>query len=717
MRGSKPSRLHRYLLCVLGGALVLFGLLVLTDRPGLRLSYHALPITAFPGPVFSELAAPQIDSRAAVTEVLVSQELFDLRWRGWLLVDRPADYEFRLEADEAAYLEIGETRVAETSRAARRFRSAPVELRRGLHPVEVGFSQTGGRARLALWWGVAGGELVPLAGRSLMGQRPVWLRSVLRRGPGADAQGLFRRLIGLVLLAVGPVLVWRGSRPVHGSIRRYLLLGKGLWRQILRSRTGWIILLVLLASLTFVAILPLTASTTDGDDVRYMDGARFNKQMGWNMNRYAHIYALKAFMELTGGDAFQASRLYWAFMFAVTVLAIAICTRALASDRALGVFGVAVLLLFSQSYLFGGIGAAYADYSAMMFVVTSLAVFMHGHATQPTSSWKRHALALGVLAIAAAKSKEPGVIVLWLALGMVWSAGRLDWRRFVRRLGWWTVGAGTAYLLLMTLDGMLLGDFWFSLRLESVAGAKRLKDAAEGIWQLSRWAWLDVAWEKGPQRVLSTLVLVAAGAVMVRPRPAEERWVVWMPLAFMAMMITIHPPIGSPRYLFPVVPVACVAVVTAAWGYLREPSASTSVNRLARLALAIALLLLAGPGWMETAHDLRRQRTAQRGDWTLYPWQIFRQEIEGARPRQIVVSERLYRNYLMTGKSKTRDRIARLYFQRRHLRLRERREPVGSSEIALITRHDYERWSRARPELAARAVFDPSGQIVLLRSR
>ncbi len=633
MRVSKISPAARFPLLLASALLGALGVLLLTDQPGLQVEYFAGPIDLQSRPVYTDIGMPQLDSREDVAGILVSQEIFDLRWRGWLSVDKPGEYQFSLEADEFAYLQLGPRRLAETTRSAKSAQSEPIELQRGVHPVEVGFSQRRGRARLELRWGEVGEEPVVLAGSELVAHRPAGVRAFLLRRSGRKGSGSMLRVLGLLAALGGLILLRLGLRRLPPAIARTISsIRKWASHPGNRRRLRFLFLLALFL-VSFTLVLPYTASTADGDDVRYMDGARFNKQMGWNMNRYAHIYALKAFIWGAGGDAFQASRVYWAFMFGMTVLALAVAVRSLGPGLQLGSLTVALLLWLAQPYVFGGIGAAYADYSAMMFVALGMAVYLHGYGHQSAGRSKWHALALGVLSVAAAKSKEPGLIMLWLVPGLLWSGGRLDIGLFRRRMAWWVMGAVGAYLVLMTLDGLILGDFWFSLRLESVAGAQRLKDAAEGIWQLPRWAWLDVAWTRGSLRHLSILAVAGAVVALVRRWSPELRWVALMPLAFMAMMIAIHPAISSPRYLFPIVPVACFVGAAMFHDLQFGGTSRTAVRWVRSTAMAIALWVFFGAGLLDTWGALERHRTAQRGAWTLYPWQVFRQEIEDARPK------------------------------------------------------------------------------------
>lgn len=715
MRVSSGTPGRRFLLLIAGAFLIGLGGLLLSLRPGLKREYFASPAGTETVAVFRDIAMPRLESRDEVAEVLVSQEIFHLRWTGWLSIDRAGEYRFFLRADEASYLKLDQKLFSATDRGSRSARSERVYLAAGLHPIEVGLSQTGGRAYLDLKWSAGGKEPELLSGSGLVARRPARMRAALQGWLSPSGSRLVSRAIGWLTVLTGVMIISLSLLRIWPEVKRALAsIGRG-GAQSPKSRR-WMRALFLLGLflVVFSAALPYTASTTDGDDVRYMDGARFNKQMGWNMNRYAHIYALKAFIWAADGDAFQASRVYWAVSFGLIAVSLAIAVQSLGPGLQLVSLAVAIFLLLAQPYVFGGIGAAYADYSAMMFVALGLAVYLHGYKTQEQSSSRWHAAALGVLTVAAAKSKEPGLIMLWLALALVWSNGRLDLRRFARRMVWWVMGAMGAYLVLMTLDALILGDFWFSLRLESVAGAQRLKDAAEGIWQLSRWAWLSVAFTPGPLRILSALAVVVVVVALIRPWPAELRWIAFMPFAFMAMMIAVHPAISSPRYLFPIVPVVCFAGAMTVRDLVSGSGSGGGYRWVRGAGLTVCLLAFFGTGFLDTWDALERHRTAQRGTWTLYPWEVFQEEIENLRPKEISVSPRLYRTYQMMGKSKTRDRIARLFFQRRFLKLRERRDLGRLDKVAILTRKEFRQLLEVQPDVEERAVLDPSGEIVLV---
>ncbi len=71
----------------------------------------------------------------------------------------------------------------------------------------------------------------------------------------------------------------------------------------------------------------------------------------------------------------------------------------------------------------------------------------------------------------------------------------------------------------------------------------------------------------------------------------------------------------------------------------------------------------------------------------------------------------------MLGPRPTCTRIARLYFRQPRLRLRVRRQLGTRLDYALVTQEDYEYWRNERPGLAAAAIGEPTGQVVLLDLR
>ncbi len=559
------------------------GLCLMVDNPGLRVDYFALDPNWSEPPIYSEIGLPQVESRDDLIGLLLSRELFSIRWRGWLEIDETAVYRFMSRSENVSYLMIDDEVLFETrDRSGQRQRRAQRELSGGLHSIEIGFSQTGGRARLRTRWSKVGQEWALISGDSFYASRPGFVRSGLRNLlAGLDVRS--RKMLGALLFAIGASaalgvlklgFLTRVPSKAAGSA---LKLQKAV-EALLLHRGLQIVLILVAVLVVWRVVYPYTGSTADGDDVRYLYAAAFAKKMGWIMNRYAHVYLLRAFMIFRDGEAFLGSRLYWSFMFAVTVGGLAFGVRCLGKGLQIRTLAIALFLLASQVSFFGGIGVAYADYTAMMFITLAVSAYMHGlygqaklngearshEESSPSLKW--HAFLIGALTVAAIKSKETGLILLWLPLLFLWSRGSIDFRRFFRSILYWIGGGVAAYLVLMMIDARVLGDFWFSVKPETLSGLTRLHGASEGKSKWDSLVWLEVVWTGTPRlaptafslRHLGLLVLISGGVAFAQRKQMEVRLLHLMPVAYIVLMITIHPAFFSTRFLIPIIPVSCL---------------------------------------------------------------------------------------------------------------------------------------------------------------
>lgn len=773
---------------VFGLSCIGLGLLLVFDRPGLKADYFALDPDWRSTPVFSDIDYPEIARRGTLAGRLVSREIFSIRWRGWIEIEQAANILFRVRADGGFYCKIDNEPLIEIEdRTGRRQRQSKRHLDQGLHPIEIGFSQTGGPARLKLRWSQGDQEWSPVPSDLLFVAKPsaatIRIRRALR-GMG----GSWRRMLGALLVAVGLV-------PLLGIVTRWREDREPTFRNLARiadtviQNRGFQIVVILLAVLgVWWLVYPYTGSTADGDDVRYLYAAAFAKKMGWIVNRYAHVYLLRAFMALRGGQVFLGSQLYWAFMFAVTFGSLVVAARSLGRGLQIRTLAITLFLLLSQASLFGGIGAAYADYTVMMFITAAVAVFMQGRFGTERTDLGWHAFAIGALTVAAVKSKETGLILLWLPLLFAWCRGVFDLRRFVRTMLFWIGGGITAYVILMMIDAYVLGDFWFSLRPETLSGLNRLHGASEGKSKWDSLVWLEVVWAGTPRlsptifslRHLGLLVTISAAFAFAKPTDTETRLLHLMPIAYILLMIAIHPAFFSTRFLMPMIPVSCLlgamlflhaGLEDQPWGWFARPAfviptilvaavvsfvvvplrgeqllAPENVELQADLATLLSVVSLVGligvccaliwlrgqrrllvvlvclvgffgPGFQLTQRGLHRKLAVQRGNLILYPWIAFEDEIVSTRPRRLMISQDVVRRYGMTGQRITRDRLARMYFRRIHLKVAETRAVAPNLECVIGDRDSYEKWLRESPELAETAVSDDSGQFRLISPR
>ena len=741
--------------------------LLLTEQPGLRVDLFPLDPNWQGEPVPGGIGEPQIGSREEVDN-LVSKEIFSARWRGWLWVDRSGDYLFHIDADEERYLSLDGVRYSEGT--------ASLTLKRGPHPIEVGFNQTRRQARLQTLWAPTGEDLVPVPAELLFDQRPLYPSRVLRRSLAPFSKTL-RHILGATLLLAGVLTLGKIWPLADGGSTRLIDTN-----QAPDQRT--VLQLTLLASLFVACWLWTSRFVTPlmgGDDVLYLHKALFPAKGQWFYNRYIHIYLLKLFVWLREGDGFLGSRTYFSFVSSVTVSALAVACSSLGPRLQLRTLAVTLFLLASQTTLMGRACGAFADFSCMMFVTVAVAVYLHEHSrAKGPGRFGWHHLAIGALTVAACKSKETGIILLWLPLLFLWSQGRFDLRGFLRKMAFWTAGLLGAWIVLMALDAWILGDLWYSVT-PDLAAMKRLHVTQEMQLERSITRWMLALWSRDSPaseqalRYLWLLALATPVVTLLKRKGIELTILFVMPLAYLMLLIAVHaraPHIFSTRYFFTILPVCCLAagallnylgLEERSWREILRPQAfvplfiaSAAVLivlnpiRLGQIDLspaathfaiwlsalvavtgtvallrtrswvaimAILLLLLFGPSFQRVQQTSKPRLLAQRGDLILYPWQIFQREIQSVRPETIVVPPELWRVYNMVGQKKTREQIAQIFFHRQDLRMWQHREIDPEVDLAIAAPDIFKSWRRQIPGLRETAVYDPSGRFALVRPR
>jgi hypothetical protein len=216
------------------------------------------------------------------------------------------------------------------------------------------------------------------------------------------------------------------------------------------------------------------------------------------------------------------------------------------------------------------------------------------------------------------KSKETGICmgVLFFGLGED-KTGLPSLNRFVKDIGWVCVGMFVGSVILMLLDQIFMGDFWFSVR---PAVIKRLLDynIAEFAHDARNTSWYTIL---SIDHILTVflLYLLVAWKPPYKDNLSKYEIVVWlMPITvlFFIIAITIQVTCDCPRrYIFPAVPGLCIWAAqffrfkTADSQKLQGSSitAGLSPQSLTRPAIVlasfviVALLMKATPGMVKNA--------------------------------------------------------------------------------------------------------------------
>lgn len=556
--------------------LALVGGLLVVDRGGLRGEYRALGAPWQGEPYAVRVGVPHLaprqpapDAELGPSDVLISPVLFSVRWSGWWRVGRAGEYRFAVDADDGAWVRLdGELVIDTEGRFGAPVAERTVALEPGYHALDVAYRQGDGESRLAI--GVAPVPLPPgpLVVDELYSGRPLAPRSVVRRALSGWSRP-YRQLLGAALLVVAAVWVVATARGTRGAAALAQALD-GAHQRVLASRRLRAALLAGLVVAAFFAALPFAGTIRGGDDAVYLAAATFD-EASWFFHRYAHVFLVKTFVLLAGGDPFLGTRLWWSFAFAVTVGALAVAVRSTGPGLQLPTLAVTLFVLLAQTTLLGRIGAAFADVSSMLFLAAAVAVWLHdvspGRPRAPGRvEW--HAVAVGALTVAAWHAKEVGAVGFALLAFYALDGGRLDLRRWVRRAAGWALGAAAVLALLVLLDGWLLGDFLFLFDGARRAAADHMNFPERMAPRAAAETWLSVIWDSGnlagiTMRNLWLAVGAAAIAAGVRRVRPELRLLHLLPLAYLLALIALYVRLPHPfsgRMLLTIVPVACLTV-------------------------------------------------------------------------------------------------------------------------------------------------------------
>lgn len=777
-------------------ALAVLGALLVGDRSGLRAEYFALSAPWEGRPLYETVGEPGLATTSEIHTVLTTTAVFSVRWSGWWVVADGGTHGFTVDADDGAYIRIDNELVVDSRGVFGAPRPAGSRaLEPGFHAIEVGLYQTHGESHLAIHWeapGTAAQAATGLPLGDLYTHRPLALRQTLRQAL-APWPRTYRRLLGVVLLLASALMLRRiGARfaPTAQRVTDRLprFDGRGLRMALLLG----------LFAMAFLASFPFTGTVHGGDDTAYLAGATFSEK-AWFASRYAHIYLLKLFVALSGGDPILGVRVWWSFVFAATVASLAVAVRSVGPGLQLGTLAATLFVLLAQTALFGLIGAGFADFSVMMFVTVAVAVYLHGLARardHPPPRYEWHALAVGALTFSALRTKDVGAVLLLLPVLFLIADGRLDLRRFVKRMSFWTAGAAGALMILMFLDGWILGDFLFSLGGGPLSLFRQVPEPpGEWLRQASP-SWMDVMWVPGGNAASLSLrnlwvgVVAAAIAAGFCRRRLELRLLHLMPVAYLLALIALYSWLPAPTYsriLIPILPVACLmtglllhyaGLDEVPWKQLLEarvlvPGALgaavifliavplrrgelegagflpitllgrlgwkpenfvsgvlwpvlilcalsalalvASSRRMRILALVIAYLAFFGLGFEFNRVSLAKGWSRQQGELLLYPWRVFRDELEAARPRTVALSTDVQGIYGMSALSRTQ--LAQLVLRREDLYVALSNDLPTGVDVAIASRFVYDRWQREEPALANTAVLGPAGLLVFMRPK
>jgi len=324
----------------------------------------------------------------------------------------------------------------------------------------------------------------------------------------------------------------------------------------------------LVGAFAAVFTFPYVGTAINWDDLLYMNMSINPAREAWLLNRYGHIYLLKFFFSITG-DCITAGRVYWCFMFFFTAVLVYWCAKMLAGKGGYFVGIIAALLFLVQPlFVVREWGCPLADFSAMLWVVLGAFVYLAFPVnTQKHRRWIL--MLLGFIFFWAVKSKETAscMVVLFFGLGED-ESGIRRFGRFARDIGWACLGALAGCVILMILEGVFLGDAFYSIRpstfMDSVdhyinrppdtlGYLARTREVMSWYAGIAKERWLVALF--GP----FVLYLLVGWKSVSREFNLREKMVWLIPLVLMVFLTYARSTFWVlPRYFSPAIPLICV---------------------------------------------------------------------------------------------------------------------------------------------------------------
>ena len=361
------------------------------------------------------------------------------------------------------------------------------------------------------------------------------------------------------------------------------------------SRLDWIIAPAI-ALIAGIIIYLNIYSAINWDDLLYMSLAQNTWKEAWIMNRYGHIYLMKLFFGLAG-DAITGGRIYWCFIFCGTLLLTYWSAKILAG-RKNTIIGIVAVLLVAMLPIFGReAGSPLSDFTIMFFV--TIAAFIYLAFLNVKNKYSRlFLILLGAIFFWAMKSKETAIcmIVLFLGLGRN-QIGQFSILRFIKDIGWLICGMLAASLMIMILDQVFLGDFFFSVRLSNIdtllhsnLGEPSPVSAVRG----GSMSWFSFFTTRSI--FLPFVLYLLVGWHVPGKKFGTREKILWLAPIFLMLFLTFSRRAWYvvPRYFCPVVPIMCIwAAQFFRFDFGGQPPLRIMGQNVSRRAASYALVAVA----------------------------------------------------------------------------------------------------------------------------
>jgi hypothetical protein len=327
------------------------------------------------------------------------------------------------------------------------------------------------------------------------------------------------------------------------------------------SRNVEVVILVLAFSALYFALGFLAPGGPISTDVTwYMNAGMNGIKDTFILNRYFHVFLQTVFLDIASKPLIGLQN-YWAFLITGISLLIYLAARNLTSNNRPLHAVLAVALFFSTGIVADTAGLPLVDITVMFMVLSFIVVYIAS--TRKLHKSKILIALLGFLFFLAFKTKETTLPIGILLLGLfIDNDNGIEWKVYLRRLGYFFVGVFTAIVFFAILSWFFLGDPLFGMRPYEFskfmatyipATLQQDKYSGKGNWFTSHM--LNDLW------IPFTLYLISGARSVIAPSINRGIRLIWLLPLLMVILVIMS--VGNlygymQRFVFPAIPVVCI---------------------------------------------------------------------------------------------------------------------------------------------------------------
>ena len=293
------------------------------------------------------------------------------------------------------------------------------------------------------------------------------------------------------------------------------------------------------------------------DEAMYINHGLMGVKDPFVLNRYTHIFFQRLFTALAN-TPLEGVRAFWGFLVAgsavFTYTISRLATKASNPIQAV----ISTLLYLSIPLLAVYSGNTAVDITAGFFVSLLVLIFMF-YFRNP----KQPAILLGLMGFIfflAFRTKETTLVSAILLIGFLFDeTGKISFRVFLRRMALFLLGVMAGVVLFILLNGVLLGDPWFGLRINDFTrftGSYVEGNITGEAKPVANW-FSDYLFTE-TLHIFMAFVLSSVVIFRQQKLPMRLPWLVpLMLIALLSLIIGFSSWGVVPRHIFPVLPLIC----------------------------------------------------------------------------------------------------------------------------------------------------------------